>query len=93
MKLAVLPLAGISLLMATYADAQSLQPPSDDPSTYEAPRTKRERDLDLDGRPPGQRELSAPDRDGYSTEEPDDDDDDDLGEALREVRPSTPGPL
>lgn len=90
MKLAVLSLAGISLLMAGQADAQSLQPPSDDPSTREAPRTKRERDLGLDEKPRGQRELSAPDRDGYSTEEPDDGEDDDLSEALREVQPSKP---
>jgi hypothetical protein len=90
MKFAVLSLAGISLLMVAQADAQSLQPPSDDPSMREAPRTKRERDLGLDGKPRGQRELSAPDRDGYSTEEPGDDEDDDLGEALREVQPLRP---
>ncbi|RYF00389.1 MAG: hypothetical protein EOO77_34105 [Oxalobacteraceae bacterium] len=90
MKLAVLSLAGISLLMAAQAGAQGLQPPSDDPSMREAPRTQRERDLRLDGKPRGQRELSAPDRDGYSTEEPGDDEDDDLGEALREVQPSRP---
>lgn len=90
MKLAVLSLAAISLLMVAQAGAQSLQPAPDDPSTKVAPRTKRERDLGLDGKPRGQRELSAPDRDGYSTEEPDADEDDDLGEALREVQPSKP---
>jgi len=90
MKLAVLSLAGISLLMSAQAGAQGLQPSSDDTSMREAPRTQRERDLGLDGKPRGQRELSAPDRDGYSTEEPGDDEDDDLGEALREVQPSRP---
>lgn len=90
MKFAVLSLAGISLLMAAHAEAQSLQPAPNDRSMREAPRTQRERDLRLDGKPRGQRELSAPDRDGYSTEEPGDDEDDDLGEALREVQPSRP---
>lgn len=93
MKIAVLSLAALSLIMVDRADAQSLQPPPDGPSTREAPRTKRERALDLDGKPRGQREQSAPDDDGYSTEEPDDDEDDDLGEALREARPATPRPL
>lgn len=92
MKRAVLSLAAVSLLMAAHADAQSLQPPSDGSITREAPRTKRERDLGLDGKPPGQRERSAPDDGGYSTEEPDDEDDD-LGEALRESQPPTPRPL
>ncbi|MGU3362764.1 hypothetical protein ACLBWX_20760 [Methylobacterium sp. M6A4_1b] len=90
MKLAVLSLAAISLLTTAQADAQSLPPPADAPSGREAPRTKRERDLGLDGKPRGQRELSAPDRDGNSTEEPDADEDDDLGEALREVQPAKP---
>jgi hypothetical protein len=93
MRLPVLSLVTACLLMTAHADAQSQQLLSDDPSTREAPRTKRERDLGLDGKPRGQRELSAPDQDGYSTEEPDDDEDDDLGEALREVRPSAPPPL
>ncbi|KQQ37538.1 hypothetical protein ASF58_23510 [Methylobacterium sp. Leaf125] len=90
MKLVVQSLAAISLLMAAQAEAQSLQPRSDDPSMREAPRTKRERDLGLDGKPRGQRELSAPDKDGYSTEEPDDDEDDDLGEALQGSQPPAP---
>ncbi|KQO63338.1 hypothetical protein [Methylobacterium sp. Leaf88] len=90
MKRATLLLVAISLFMAAHASAQSLQPPSDGPSTREAPRTKRERDLGLDGKPRGQRELSAPDRDGYSTEEPDDEEDDDLGEALRGAQPAEP---
>jgi hypothetical protein len=93
MKLTVLSLATISLLLAMRADAQSLQPLSDGLSPREAPRTKRERDLGLDGKPRGQRELSAPDKDGYSTEEPDDDEDDDLGEAIRGSQPSAPRPL
>lgn len=90
MKLAVLSLAAISLLMVAQAHSQSLPPPSDDPSLREAPRTQRERALGLDGKPRGLRELSAPDKDGYSTEEPDDDEDDDLGEALHEVQPLKP---
>lgn len=93
MKTAVLSLAAITLLMAAQAGAQSLQPPPDGSSTREAPCTKRERDLGLDGKPRGQTERSAPNDDGYSTEEPDDDEDDDLGEALREARPPTPRPL
>lgn len=91
MNRAVLSLAAIGLFMAAPADAQSLQPRPDSPR--EAPRTKRERDLDLEAKPRGQRELSAPDKDGYSTEEPDDDSEDsDLGEALRGAEPSKPQP-
>lgn len=86
MKFMTIPLAAMSLLMAGAADAQSLQAQADSPGMNDAPRTKRERDLGLEGKPRGQKELSGPDDDGYSTEEPDYDDDD-----PDEVLPASPG--
>ena len=91
MKFAILPLAAISLLLAAPAGAQRQQPPPDGSGMSDAPRTKREKALGLEGKPRGQRELSAPDENGNSTEEPDDEDGD-LGEALRGAQPSAPQP-
>ena len=91
MKFAILPLAALSLLLAAPAGAQSPQPPSDGPGMSDAPRTKREKALGLEGKPRGQREMTAPDESGNSTEEPDDEDGD-LDEALLGAQPSAPRP-
>ena len=91
MKFAILPHAAISLLLAAPASAQSPQLSLDLSGMSDAPRTKRERALGLEGKPRGQRELSAPDENGNSTEEPDNEDGD-LGEALRGAQPSAPQP-
>jgi hypothetical protein len=91
MKFAILSLAAVSLLLAAPASAQSPQPSPDLSGMSDAPRTKREKALGLEGKPRGQRELSAPDENGNSTEEPDDEDGD-LGEALQGAQPSAPQP-
>jgi hypothetical protein len=86
MKFAILPLAALSLLLAAPGSAQSPQPSPSGSGMSDAPRTKREKALGLEGKPRGQRELSAPDEDGNSTEEPDDED----GDPLREAQPTVP---
>jgi hypothetical protein len=91
MKFAILSLATISLFLAAPASAQSPQRSPDGSGMSDAPRTKREKALGLEGKPRGQRELSAPDENGNSTEEPDDEDGD-LGEALRGAQPTEPRP-
>jgi hypothetical protein len=91
MKFAILPLTAISLVLAAPTSAQSPQRPPAGSGMSDAPRTKREKALGLEGKPRGQRELSAPDDNGNSTEEPDDKNGD-LGGALRGAQPSAPQP-
>ena len=76
MKFAIAPLVALGLLMTAPAGAQDVSPGLDSPRGDVGPRTKRERDLGLEGKPRGQDEQPAPDDDAYSTEEPDYDDDD-----------------
>ena len=85
MKFPILPLIAICLLMAVPANTQTLHAQFNSPRMNDVPRTKRERDFGLEGQSRGRSELSAPDDDEYSTEEPDYDEDD-----LEEVLP--PGP-
>ena len=75
MKFAIMPLVGLGLMTAMPAGAQDVAPGLDSPRGDVGPRTRRERDLGLEGKPQGQVEQPAPDDDAYSTEEPDEDDD------------------
>lgn len=61
----------ITLLPVGQGVAQDLQVSPDGNRLVVPPKTKLERDLDLEGKPPGQVEQPAPDDDAYSTEEPD----------------------
>ena len=75
MKFAIMPLVALGFIMAMPAGAQDGAPGLDSPRGDVGPRTRRERDLGLEGKPQGQEEQPAPDDDAYSNEEPDEDDD------------------
>lgn len=77
MKLiSILMLSALTLLPISQGRAQELQVGPDGDRLLVPPKTKLERDLGLEGKPPGQVERPAPDDDAYSTEEPDENLDD-----------------
>ena len=77
MKLvSILMVSALTLLPISQGRAQELQVSPDGDRLLVPPKTKLERDLGLEGRPPGQVEQPAPDDDAYSTEEPDENLDD-----------------
>ena len=89
MNLAIIPLVALGLITSVPAGAQDVAPGLDSPRGDIGPRTKRERDLGLEGKPRGQEEQTAPD-DTHSTEEPDYDADDDLDDVVPGVPPRSP---
>ena len=77
MKLvSILMVSALTLLPLSQGRAQELQASPDGNRMVVPPKTKLERNLGLEGKPPGQVEQPAPDDDAYSTEEPDENLDD-----------------
>jgi hypothetical protein len=74
--LSILMVSALTLLPLRQGRAQELQVSPDGNRLVVPPKTKLERDLGLEGKPPGQVEQPAPDDDAYSTEEPDENLDD-----------------
>jgi hypothetical protein len=77
MKLvSILAVSSLTLLPISPGLAQDLRVGSDDNRIMVPPKTKRERDLGLEGKPPGQIEQPAPDDENNMTDEPDENLDD-----------------
>jgi len=77
MKLvSILVVSALTLFPIGQGRAQELQLSPDGDRLLVPPKTKLERDLGLEGKPPGQVEQPAPDDEAYSTEEPDENLDD-----------------
>lgn len=75
MNLAIIPLVALGLITSMPTSAQDVAPGLESPRGDVEPRTRRERDLGLEGKPRGQEEQPAPENDADLAEEPDDEDD------------------
>lgn len=91
-KNVLLPILALSLIMAVPAGAQSVLPDLDSPRLDKQLRTKREKDLGLEGSPQGQREQPAPEDDGLNTDRPAEVEDDD-SDVVPGMRPRQPARL
>ena len=91
MKLiSIMTASALALLPIERALSQSLQVSPDGDRVLVPPKTKRERNLGLEGRPPGQIEQPSPDDGDMTTEEPDDNLEDETLPPMPPVRPRQP---
>ena len=80
----------LALLTVEGALSQSLQVSPDGDRVLVPPKTKRERNLGLEGRPPGQVEQPSPDDGDMTTEEPDENLEDEALPLTPPARPRLP---
>ena len=91
MKLiSIMTASALALLPIERALSQSLQVSPDGDRVLVPPKTKRERNLGLEGRPPGQIEQPSPDDGEMTTEEPDENLQDEALPPTPPVRPRQP---